>query len=498
MSALGGTVDNVVDIGPVAAVASRRQVAAIAVLGALAALGFGLALPTAPMTAIAVLVLVPLAFATPTAALIVLVAVTVLVPFELQDSVAVVGGRDIPGLLLVDAVALLGLSRVGWLLVAQRPGRRLALDPPLLIAVAIALVCAVALVLGVVQGAAVSDAGHEARRVVLGACAFVMAWPIVVDPVARRRLGPVLVVLGLALGLWGLAQWMFAVEFTSAADVGVRPGVEFTSTGRGQLQGGLFAYPVAVTLAWAALISGGVRSGRMRALLAAVVGLNACCLLLTYERTFWAVTALACVLVAAWSGAAARRLALRWAAVGVGLLAVLAVLAPGEIVAAAQRLVSVGQVRSDDSFSYRVIESQAVGEAIAERPLTGSGFGSLITWGSEHQYAILTTPFVHNGFLWLAWKVGIPAAAFVVLALAWAVARRMPAGDEWRWRSLRVGCRASVLGLLLVNITFPSVNVLGVTALWGLLAAVCMSPPDDPAPVPAAHGSLLQAGSGRS
>ena len=40
-------------------------------------------------------------------------------------------------------------------------------------------------------------------------------------------------VLGLGLGAWGLAQWLFAIDFTAGADMGIGPGVEETSGGRG-------------------------------------------------------------------------------------------------------------------------------------------------------------------------------------------------------------------------------------------------------------------------
>jgi hypothetical protein len=455
--------------------ARRRPVMLLVVAAMLAALAFGLALPLAPTTAIMLLVLVPLVLLAPVAALAVLVGVAVLVPFGLQDSFAIVGGRGTPGLLLIDGVLLLGLCRVAWLV--QR--RRLTLDKPMVIAAVVAFLCTAALALGILQGASISAAGHEARRVVLAAGTFLLAWPIVKDPVARRKLGPILLAIGLALGVWGLAQWLLGTSYTtSAADVGVRPGVDLTSTGRGQLQGGLFAYPVAVTLAWTALICGAARSTAMRATLAAVLVINGCCLLLTYERTFWAVTALGCVLAAVWSGATARGRALRWAALCTGGIATLAVLAPGEIITAVERLLSIGQLEDDNSYSYRVIESQAVIDAITQRPVIGSGFGAAITWGEDSQFAAQTTPFTHNGFLWLTWRFGIPVALFVFGVVVWAVLRRPPAGDAWPWRILRIASRAAIVGVVLVNITFPAVNALKITALLGLLLAICISPPD--------------------
>ncbi|MFF5970679.1 O-antigen ligase family protein [Streptomyces sp. NPDC012769] len=467
------------------------RVACVAVLSALV---FGVLLPVSPLTAVAALVVVPLAFGAPVAALSLLLAVTVLVPFEVQDRFSALGGSGRPGLLLVDVLLLLGLCRVAWLLLT----RRLALDGPLLAAAAVALVLAGAMAWGITHGAAVSEAGHETRRVLLGLGAFVLAWPVVHDPPARRWLEAALVALGLALGMWGLIQWGFSIDYTSAADVGIRRGVDLTSSGRGSLQGGLYAYPLAVTLTWAVLVSGRVRSVPVRRLLAVILCLNAVCLWLTYERTFWVATAVACTVVVVMSGVHARRIALRWAPIGaVALLVGLAALAPGEVRTAVERLLSVNRLEIDKSYEYRVIESRLVLDEISGRPLTGSGFGATITWGKDDTFATMTTPFAHNGYLWLAWKIGVPAAAFLVLVIVAAVVRRGPPEEEWRMHTLRIGSRAALLALLLTNITFPAFDALGVTAVMGLLIAVCWSggpagvrarppsPPRDARPEPA-------------
>ncbi|MER7519454.1 O-antigen ligase family protein [Streptomyces sp. NPDC126499] len=456
-----------------------RRALRTACVAVLAALAFGALLPLSPLTAVGALVVIPLAFGAPVAALSLMLAITVLVPFEVQDQFSAVGGSGRPGLLLVDVLLLLGLGRIAWLMLS----RRLALDGPLLAATAVVLVLAVALAWGIAHGAAVSEAGHETRRVLLGVGAFMLAWPLVHDPAARRRLEAALVALGLALGVWGLVQWGFSIDYTSAADVGIRRGVDLTTSGRGSLQGGLYAYPLAVTLTWAVLVSGRVRSAPVRRLLVAIVCLNAVCLWLTYERTFWLATAVACTAVVVLSGAHARRIALRWAPIGaVGLLAFLAALAPGEIRTALERLLSVNRLEIDNSYEWRVIESRLVLDEIRERPLTGSGFGATLTWGKDDTFATMTTPFAHNGYLWLAWKIGVPAAAFLALVIVAAVVRRGPPEEEWRTHTLRIGSRAALLALLLTNVTFPAFDALGITAVTGLLVAVCLSGGRAPAP----------------
>ena len=448
-----------------------RRVGYLAVAACVGALVFGVALPVAPRAAIAAIMLIPLAFGTPVATVSVLLAVTVLVPFDVQDSFAVVGGRDQPGLLVVDVLMGLGLIRVGWLLARAR----LVLDRRLLAGAAVAVVFAVALLWGLMLGAQVSGAGHEARRMVLGAGTFLLALPLMHDRSACRRLLGALSGIGLALGLWGLAQWVLSVGYTTSGDVGVRPGVDLTSAGHGQLQGGMYAFGIAVILAWSVLLSGHVQRASVRCLVAAILVLNAVCLVLTFERTLWVATAVGCAVVAVTSGAPTRRLAAKWAGAGLAALVVVAAVSPGVARTALERLTSVSQVATDTSFTSRVVESRAVADAIVLRPLTGSGFGATITWGQRDVFATVTTSFSHNGYLWLAWKLGIPAAVFVVGLIIAALLRRPPSDGDPDWQALQRGSQAGVLSLLLVAMTFPVFNVLGITAATGLLLAVCCS-----------------------
>ncbi|BBY19360.1 O-antigen ligase family protein [Mycolicibacterium litorale] len=436
-----------------------------------AAAGFGVLFPVAPGAAIEVLVLIPLAFATPVAALSVLVLITALVPFELQDDLAVVGGRDQPGLLFVDALLVLGLLRVLWLLMR----RRLEFDLPLIVGSIALLICCAALGWGVAQGGALSEAGHEARRVVMAVGAFILAWPLMADRSTRRRMIRMLLVLGLALPLWGLAQWMFEIGYVSSGDAGVRMGNDLVVGSRGMLQGGMFGYPLAITFAWAALLSGRVRTSAGQALLGGILILNAVCLVLTYERTMWLVTVLQCVVVVVIYGAAAIGPAVRWGAMGLGALVCLSMAAPGEALMAVKRLMTVSEVSTDRSYSYRVIESEAAIDEITARPVTGSGLGATITWESHGVFAPMMTSFIHNGYLWLAWKFGVPVAALVVLIMVSAIMRRTHHDGDWRWSTVSVASRASLAGLVLIPITFPVFNVLGVTPLLGFFLAVCFA-----------------------
>ncbi|MDT5016769.1 MAG: O-Antigen ligase [Mycobacterium sp.] len=448
-----------------------RPGAPVIAIACVAALAFGIVLPIAPKVAIAALVLVPLAFAAPAAALTVLLAVTMLVPFDLQDSYALIGGRDQPGVLMVDALMFLGLARLAWLAVRGR----LAVDRRLLAGVALAAIVVAAFLWGLALGSSTSAAGHEARRLILGCGTFLLALPLVDDPKTRKHLSWALMTIGMATALWGLAQWVFSVPYTISGDVGVRPGVDLTSSGHGQLQGGMYAFPVVVILAWAALLSGGAVSRRVQLVLSAILLLNGVCLVLTFERSLWGAAAAGCVIVTLMSGAAMRRRGLKWTAVGLVGLVLVAAAAPSVATTAVERLFSIAQVPTDTSFTSRVVESRAVIEAIGGRPFTGSGLGAMISWGERAVFATVTTPFSHNGYLWLAWKIGIPATVLLLALIVAAIARRTRVGDNPEWRALRRGSQVSLLALLLVCVVFPVFNVLGISAAVGFLAAVCCS-----------------------
>jgi O-Antigen ligase len=285
--------------------------------------------------------------------------------------------------------------------------------------------------------------------------------------------------VGIAVGLWGIAQWTLDIPFTASQDAGVRAGVRFTSVGRGQIQGGLFAFPVAVVLATAALLSREVHSTRARAAIVAVIALNVVDLVLTYERTFWVATLVALMVLAL---KADRRQRLRALALGPALIVLvvagMAIATPRDLTAARQRLASIGQYGTDLSVRYRLTESRHVTNEIRAHALTGSGLGATILWGRAYEGVRPTVEsFAHNGYLWLIWKLGAPAAALTILLLAWAVLVRAPPGTATTLGALRGGAQAALLLLLLASITFPAFEALGITAVMGLLVALSLTTP---------------------
>jgi hypothetical protein len=453
-----------------ATTAAVAALVAAAVAGALAARHPALALAGVGGAALA-----GLAFVAPVTGLAILLVLTGLLPYAVANRYGFGGGTAIPSLIASDVVLLGALLRAG-LVVGDHP-----LPPAarraLLLVTAVACVGLVQVFHGMRQGANASAAGAE-LRVLLGYTTVVIAMPLLADPAARRRLERVLVAAGLLLGAWGLAQWVLRIPFSVAGDAGVRQGVRFAAAGRGQVQGGLFGFPVAVVVATAVLLAPGARAGARRLAVGAVLVLNAIALLLTYERTFWLATGAGLVLVALRAGAGRRATTL---VAGAGALtavvALMALTSPAEVTAARQRLFSIGTYGTDASLVYRQVESRRVAARISAHPLTGSGLGTAILWGPPFPgvHPALET-YSHDGYLWLAWKLGVPASALLVLLLAVAVAGRGPpvaAGPE---AALRVGAQGALLALLLAGVTFPAFSALSITATMGVLVALCVMP----------------------
>ena len=66
----------------------------------------------------------------------------------------------------------------------------------------------------------------------------------------------------------------------------------------------------------------------------------------------------------------------------------------------------------------------------------------------------------------------------LVACLWFAALRRTRRTRDRALAALRAGCHAALLASLLVCLVFPEFNALGVTALLGLLLAVCVARAD--------------------
>jgi hypothetical protein len=441
-----------------------------------ASLAFGVLVAQVPMMAAGLLALAgitALAFATPVAHLVILIALTTIVPFGVQNEYGLGGGTDAAGLLVSDVFLLTGLASAAWTLLRFPPRR--AMSVAALVVIAFLGIAVLEFVRALSLGRDASIAGAE-LRVLMGFGVALIAIPILRDAAQRRRLFLGLGVVAIILGLWGIAQWSLSIDFAAAEDAGLREGVSYTSSGKGQIQGGLYSFAPAIVIAFAVFISGAARSLSGRALLIAVMAVNALALLFTYERTFWVATIVGFAFVILRTTGRQRVMALVATPIALAvLLAVSATVAPDVLGAARERLMSIGQYANDNSLRYRVVESEHVIGQIREHPLTGNALGATIFWGRPWEGVKPTTDeYAHNGYLWLAWKIGIPAALLLLALFLSAVLRRPPDGDTLL-RSFVVGSAAALLVLLLASITFPSFSALAITPTMALLLVIALS-----------------------
>jgi len=470
------------------ALVDRSRLSLLAAAAAAAMLGVAVAHRPGLAAGALVLVLVTLlAFRAPATHLTLLLFFTAIVPYSIENRYSP-GGAGSVGLLPSDVLLLTGLLRTAVVLPYMRLDRR-RMTVVGLVLLFIAISCFQAFQ-GIHAGRSLSDVGDEFRALGGGFATALIALAVLQDPAAHRRVLRGLLVLGIALGAWGVGQWVLHVPFSAAEDYGVRSGVSLTSGGRGQIQGGLFSFPVAVILASAALASGRLR-GLDRRLVLLALGLNVASLLLTFERTFWVAAAVGVLIVALRSGRARRARALMWitACAATGLV-VLSAVAPGTLKTAEQRLFSIGSYQVDNSVRYRTVESGFVLDKIRESPWIGTGLGDSIYWGQPWTQTKPTTQtYTHVGYLWLVWREGIIGAVVILALMAMAILWPGRAVGGGLISAMRVGAQSSLLALLIVNLTFPAFQGTQITYVMGFLLAYAATPvlarARAPAPVPA-------------
>jgi hypothetical protein len=417
-----------------------------------------------------------LAFRMPVANLSILVFLTAVVPYDLLNRFSIAGGTNRPGLLASDVFLLAGLA---WAILAVP---HVSIDRRRLWYL-VAMLGFGGIVMfeffhGARAGYDLSVVGQETRAL-LGLGTFLIAIPLLAHRESRWRLLGSLAIVSLLLGAWGMLQWFGHFSYGNSGDVGVRAGVALTSGGTGQLQGGEFAYPGVVVMCFGALAYGNIRSSFWRCVLLLSLVLSAASCLVTFERSFWMACALGLAFVLVFTARGDRRmkgLALAGTAAAIALI-VLSTFAPAVLTTAQQRLTSIGGYASDSSVRYRVVESQFVLQRVKAHPLTGSGMGATIFWGQPWaQVPPKPRNFAHDGYLWLAWKIGIPAAALLVSLFALTLIARPVLGEELLSFAVRRGAQGAILGLLLATVTFPSFSQLNISSVMGVLLALAISP----------------------
>jgi O-antigen ligase len=237
-----------------------------------------------------------------------------------------------------------------------------------------------------------------------------------------------------------------------------------------------FLYPMLAAV-WSLVLLGFSGSGRTRLLLSLLAALSVAALFFTFQRGAWlaalAATALAFLLLP-------RRQRTRAAAYVLPLvgLCAAAVVALNSLSVAGtrdplasglERLASVEEPQRDVSSQHRVREWDRSLELVEAHPVTGIGLGGSITfWSplySEARKAMggsFRTFYIHNSYIWLALKLGVPGLLALVgflIATLGVGTRAYLARTEPRRRRLLLGGVLTLVTMLLVSFSGPHLTV---------------------------------------
>lgn len=451
------------------AVLTPRLLVPLAAAGLAVGLGAVVAMrPLLAVVALACAAVAVLPRIAPATHLTLIVAVAALVPLDVQRRL---GTPILP----IDVLLLSGLAWAALTLMTRSLGRRAAIALSLI--ALFLLLCLAQFAHGILVGNSAGDVAFDMRNV-LGIAVAVVALPLLNDDAERRRVLVGLMIIGLLVGLWGNAQWVFQIGNGLSDELGVSQGVALTSDGVGKVLGGRYAFGTSVVLAFAVLLSPRSRSLGATALLMSILVLNSVALVLAFERAFWLATAFALMLVVLGANAGRRARALLWGAMAMLLVvSAMSALAPGQFSVARERFLSVGQFRTDSSVRYRVRESSFVAREIHSFPFAGSGLGAGVYWGRPAEGVLPSRQtYAHNAYLWLAWKLGIAGLLLGLTVIGYVVYGALAGRRRRPPDSLRDGAVAALLAVLVTGATAPVFSTLGASVVIGILLALALAP----------------------
>jgi len=192
----------------------------------------------------------------------------------------------------------------------------------------------------------------------------------------------------------------------------------------------------------------------------AVAGLLLIGIFLTFGRTTFAVVAICVFVVAWWLNIRMLPQLVGWLvlvlAVGAGLTSLWK---PDSLAAAYYRITSVGtEIESGYSALWRVWEAEAMLPHIQRHPLTGLGLGANYKNLGGSAVRPELDRYVHNAYVYIAGKMGIPALAFLLLAIGtiFSIGRRSAISDASPTiRIIGAASAAMMISFLLAAITEP-------------------------------------------
>lgn len=197
-----------------------------------------------------------------------------------------------------------------------------------------------------------------------------------------------------------------------------------------------------------------------RTMFFAVAGLLLFGIFLSYGRTTFAVVAICIVIVVAWLDIRklSKIVALFVLAVAIGA-SLTALFKPNSLAAIYYRMTSINtEIESGYSAQWRFWEAELMLPQIQKYPFAGVGLGADYKGSSGSSRNPDLNRYVHSGYLYMGGKMGLPALAFFLLAMAaiFAMGRRIAKSNGSRWtRVVCAACAAMMVNFGLASITEP-------------------------------------------
>jgi len=326
------------------------------------------------------------------------------------------------------------------------------------------------------NGIPAKDALGEARDFSYLLLCLPIAAVVLKDPVRQRRFVNGFVVLGCLFALGQIVQGLLDIPVFGQSGrleaLETLGRTEFGAT-RSLTRG------ISVIIMALFLVVGFFVMGRLR--LVAFIGISALLMagiLLTFGRTTIVVVALGLIMLVGALRANRLPVLLVTLVVTIGVsISVLAAFKPKTVEQFLVRMTSINdELRFGYSANWRYEEARLIVPRIIEHPLEGLGLGARYKGFAGSASNPDLDRYIHNGYLYLAGKMGLPALAVflaltaVVFRLGWAI--RHAGIEPWR-RIVGVVCAVMMVRFWLASFTEPhfmSDYSLVVIAICGALA----------------------------
>lgn len=318
----------------------------------------------------------------------------------------------------------------------------------------------------------------EARRLL-----YLSALPIAVLILARRerqhRFVRSLVVLGCLFAVGQVLQGVFNLQVFGEKGRMVAletMGRQDHGTTRSLTLGiGVIVYALLLTV-------GGYIVGSVgRLMFVSVASLLAIGILLSFGRTTFAVVLICLFIMVWWLNAAKlpQLIGLLVLAIAVGSAGALA-WKPQSFAAVVYRITSINtEVASGDSAQWRIWEAEEMLPHVQRHPFGGVGLGAEYKGASRLSADADLNRYVHNGYLYMGGKMGLPALLLFLAAIAAIVAigRRGSKRDAPPWsRVVGASGAAMMIYFLLASVTEPHFMMDYSLVLIAIIGAlVCLS-----------------------